>query len=157
MADDGSYSDFLNQANQDTGAPKTQQATSKHPALHSSSVDSEHTVPASLKSIDAVYITDSDSDFEPVSLAINDKKIAKDTVKKLFGLAEDAEVEEMKTSEWDPRGQYKQVVDKVEEVTEGGVKVFRVGVERTRFLYLVLGVKEGGGRVLGVKTVGVES
>lgn len=157
MADDASYSDFLDKANQDPGAPKTQQATSKHSALHSSTVDSEHTVPASLKRIDAVYVSDSDSEFEPISLAFDGKKITTDAVKKTFGFPGDVEVNEMKTGDWDPRGQYQEVVDKVANVTAGGVKVYRAVVKSTRVLYLVLGVKEGGGRLLGVKTVAVES
>lgn len=157
MADDPAYADFLDKANQDTSAPKTKQASHKHPSLESSSVDDEKAIPASLKKIDAVYVSDSDSDFEPVSLAIPGKKLTTDVIRELFQLSDDIKVDELKTSEWDPREQYKEVVEKVEKVTHGGAKVYRAAVSGTRVLYLVLGVEKNGDRILGVKTIGIES
>ena len=158
MADDDSYADFLDKANQDTGgAQTTQKSAGKGGRMKTSAVDDQHTVPAALKSIDAIYVSDSDEEFEPVSLKFGGKSVDEKSVPQLLDLPGDAEIEEMETKEWDPRGQYRDVVQKVESVTEGGVKVFRAPIGGTRVLYCVLGLAKGGGRVLGVRTVAVES
>jgi hypothetical protein len=65
------------------------------------------------------------------------------------------EVEEMGVKEWDPKGQYKKVVDAVKKAVDGEVKVFKVGLEGSRLEYYVVGVGEG--KVLGLKAMSVES
>jgi len=74
-------------------------------------------------------------------------------LKKLLGHGE--KVEELSIKEWDPKGQYKKIVDAVKEAAEGEVKVFRVDLEGSRVEYYVVGV--GGGKVLGLKVMSVES
>ena len=70
-------------------------------------------------------------------------------------LGHNDEVEELSISKWDPKGQYKGVVDTVKRVVGGEVKVFRVALMGAREEYYVVGVKEG--KVLGVKALSVES
>ena len=70
-------------------------------------------------------------------------------------LSHSAEVEELSIEKWDPKGQYKNVVDTVRKVVDGKVKVFRVELSGAREEYYVVGVKEG--KVLGLKALSVES
>lgn len=67
-----------------------------------------------------------------------------------------AEVEIMDVAEWDPQGQYKEVVDATREACKGSdVRVYKVKGEGARVWYWVVGVE--GGRVVGVKALAVES
>lgn len=62
----------------------------------------------------------------------------------------------MDIGEWDPRGQYKDVVDATREVAKGSdVRVYRVEREGSRVEYWVIGID--GGKLVGVKTLAVES
>ena len=70
-------------------------------------------------------------------------------------LSHNAEVEELGLEKWDPKGQYKEVVDTVKKVVSGEVSVFRVELSGAREEYYVVGVKDG--KVLGVKALSVES
>lgn len=63
MASDEAYSNFLDQANQDTGGASTQ---SKSKKLSTKSVDAE--VPKALESVEEYYVSEADEPFEPVSL-----------------------------------------------------------------------------------------
>jgi hypothetical protein len=74
-------------------------------------------------------------------------------LKKLLGHGE--EVEELSVKEWDPKGQYKKIVDAVKGAADGEVKVFRVELEGSRVEYYVVGA--GGGKVVGLKALSVES
>jgi len=65
MASDDAYAAFLERANQDSGASSAQsQSASKKAATKAVTA----AVPAALKSVDAVYASESDEPFEPVSL-----------------------------------------------------------------------------------------
>jgi len=68
-------------------------------------------------------------------------------------------IEELKPSEWDRRGQYKDVVDAVQAATSEGaaaVKVYRM--ERgTRVVYYVAGLDTKAAKVVGVRVKAVES
>lgn len=68
-------------------------------------------------------------------------------------------VETLSTKDFDPRGEYKDVVSVVEKETDGKVKVFRIETDRARVEYYVVGVQEASGRkkVVGVKARAVES
>lgn len=57
--------------------------------------------------------------------------------------------------EFDPRGEYKEVIERVEQTGSGGVKVYRVEVSKTRADYYVLTL--GQGILVGVTTEAVES
>lgn len=70
----------------------------------------------------------------------------------------DAEVAILDIAEWDPQGEYKEVVDAVREAVKGGdVRVYRVSREKggSRVEYWILGVE--GGKLIGVKALSVES
>ena len=65
MSSDDAYAAFLERANQDTGTGSAQsQSASKKAATKTVT----EPVPAALKSVDAVYASESDEPFEPVSL-----------------------------------------------------------------------------------------
>jgi len=67
-----------------------------------------------------------------------------------------AKVEIMDIGEWDPQGQYKDVVEATREVSKGSdVRVYRIGKEGARAEYWVVGLE--GGKLLGVKALAVES
>jgi len=62
----------------------------------------------------------------------------------------------MDIGEWDPQGQYKDVVDATREAAKGSdVRVYRIGREGSRVEYWVVGVE--GGRLVGVKALAIES
>ena len=66
-------------------------------------------------------------------------------------------VEELQKKQFDPRGQYGNVIGAVEEVVgKQGVKVFRVELGGARCEYWVVGMLEGK-RVVGAKVGAVES
>jgi hypothetical protein len=67
------------------------------------------------------------------------------------------EVEELSVGDFDPRGQYKEIIQRVEQAGKGkkGVKVFRVQASSTRAEYYVLTVGEK--KLIGVVTRAVES
>ena len=65
-------------------------------------------------------------------------------------------VEELSTKDFDPKGQYKGVMDAVKEEAGGAeVKVFRVETGKARAEYWVVGLHEG--KVMGVRASAVES
>ena len=68
----------------------------------------------------------------------------------------DGSVEELSVKDFDPKGQYKGVLDAVrEEVGGAEVKVFRVETGNARAEYWVVGVHAG--KVMGVRASAVES
>jgi hypothetical protein len=67
-----------------------------------------------------------------------------------------ANVEIMDIGEWDPQGQYKDVVEATREVSKGSdVRVYRISKDGARAEYWVVGLE--GGKLLGVKALAVES
>ena len=66
-------------------------------------------------------------------------------------------MESLSTKEFDPKGQYKDVISKVEKEVDGHVKVFRIETDHARVEYYVVGVKDSQGKVVGVKAKAVES
>lgn len=70
--------------------------------------------------------------------------------------ADKAHVQIMDIGEWDPQGQYKDVVDATREAAKGGdVRVYRIAREGARAEYWVVGVE--GDKLVGVKALAVES
>ncbi len=64
----------------------------------------------------------------------------------------------MQRQEFDPRGQYGEIVGAVEKVGDGKARIFRVEHHgRTRVEYFVVGFDEKGKRVVGMKAMAVES
>jgi hypothetical protein len=63
MSSDQDYADFLDKANQDTGASKASTQSTK---VGTKAVDTE--VPKGLESVEEYYVSEADEPFEPVSL-----------------------------------------------------------------------------------------
>lgn len=170
MADDASYTAFLNKANQDpkSGARQdesqasTSQARSKFdPTVSSGSSDPSSAVPKALQEISATFVSDTDSDFEPVffSYASTDLPSSSDFQKCLGAKGEKLHVTELSPQEFDPKGHYKDVIDKVKSAGHGegsnGVKIFRVELDKTRAEYYIVTI--GDRKLVGVVAKAVES
>lgn len=72
-------------------------------------------------------------------------------------LGHDADVSSVGEKEFDPRGQYKKVVDAVKSAGNGKVSIFRVEHGGTRAEYYVVSVDGKDGRLVGLKALAVES
>ncbi|PQE25332.1 ribosomal L3 protein [Rutstroemia sp. NJR-2017a BBW] len=126
MATDEDYMAFLDKANEDPSA-----GTSK----------------ASAKSKKHEFKT-TDDDVDVPSVLV---KATKDA-----WYPSEADIEIMDIGEWDPQGQYKDVVKAVRDASKGSdVRVYRVPGEGSRVEYWVVGVE--GGRLVGCKALAVES
>ncbi|KAL8940169.1 MAG: hypothetical protein Q9216_002957 [Gyalolechia sp. 2 TL-2023] len=151
MSSDDAYSSFLDQANQNTrasnAAPNTNIASAK-------AVDTE--IPVGLQDVDQYYTSEADEPFEPVSLRWNGNNMPSEN--ELAGLiGHDSEVSSMSTKEFDPRGQYTEVLQAVEKAGDGKSRIFRIGHGKTRIEYYVIGLDREKKRVVGLKAKAVES
>src|SRR4051794_274935 len=132
MSDDASYSSFLDKANQETGVsplnsgPKSAQAP--NPKSYSSS-----NVPSALQNVNVTYTSDTDSPFEAVSFEYDGAELpsAQEFEKLVAKESTDngpARAEELTVKDFDPKGEYDDLVKKVEGLVEHKkVKVYRVG------------------------------
>lgn len=68
-----------------------------------------------------------------------------------------ADVSTLSAAEFDPRGNYKEVMDSVRQAGGGEVRVFRVQHGKTRAEYYVISVDAKGSRIVGLKAKAVES
>lgn len=59
--------------------------------------------------------------------------------------------------EFDPSGEYKDVLQAVEKAGNGKARIYRLDQGRTRAEYYVVGFDEKGKRVVGLKAKAVES
>ncbi|KAH8687762.1 hypothetical protein BGZ60DRAFT_394405 [Tricladium varicosporioides] len=158
MASDEDYSSFLNKVNEDpsSGTAKSQSSGKKELKALDEGVE----IPAILKKAteDAYYVSDADEPFVPVTLKWSGKKLpGEKEFAKLVNHPDPkkAEVSISDVKEWDPQGQYKELVEAVKEACGGEVKVYRVEKEGARVEYWVIGLR--GGQVLGAKALAVES
>jgi hypothetical protein len=77
-----------------------------------------------------------------------------DALSKLIG----KDVLKISQKDFDPRGQYKTVIDAVkQEVGDGDLGYFQVDLDKTRSEYFVVGVDVKHGRIVGLKALSVES
>ena len=176
MSSDDAYSSFLDQANQDTGASKAS-TQSKSKSVSTKAVDTD--VPATLQKVEQYYTSEADEPFEPVSLRWNGKNMpsestyaktfilprcskhelmqeyAADEFGELIGVQ--SEVSTLGSKEFDPQGQYKEVLQVVEKAGDGKARVFKIETGRARAEYYVVGFDEKNGRVVGLKAKSVES
>jgi hypothetical protein len=161
MSDDAGYASFLDKANQDTGVSPLNPGPNSAETPNPRTANTSSKIPSALKNIQAIYTSDTDSPFEPVSFEYDGSELPsaqefEKLVAKASGNNGPARAEELSVGEFDPRGEYGHVVKKVEGAVEGGeVKVFRVGRGKTRAEYFVVGL--GGGRLVGVRADAVES
>ncbi|EXJ57828.1 uncharacterized protein A1O5_12386 [Cladophialophora psammophila CBS 110553] len=162
MSDDSSYLSFLEKANANPKAGQTvaeSESTSQQRSKLDPTTSSSDALPASLKSLpDFTYTSDTDSPFEPVlfNYAGSELPSAEEFAKYLAPRSVGA-VEELSTRDFDPRGQYGEVIQRVEQAEKGkaGVKIYRVEVSKTRVEYYILTVGER--MLVGVVTKAVES
>ena len=171
MSSDDAYSSFLDQANQDTGVSRT---SAKPDMASTKAVDSD--VPGVLSEIKQDYVSESDEPFHPVSLEWTGRSMpsegrwaedlwtrtnhdaknsAIDEFKDLIG--HKAEVSTLSIQEFDPKGQYKSVLQVVEKAGDGKARVYRVEHGSTRMEYYVVGFDREGKRVVGLKAKAVET
>lgn len=78
-----------------------------------------------------------------------------DEFKDLIGHS--SNVSTLSAQDFDPKGQYKDVLQAVEEVGDGKARIFRVDYGRTRAEYYVISLDTEGKKVMGLKAKAVES
>lgn len=158
MASDEDYQAFLDKAAQDHQPQQSTQSKTAHPAQQKINTQSLH--PALQNVHQHTYVSDADEAFEPVSLIREQGKTGSIDVKEVANIAgsdvKESDVEELSMSEFDPRGEYKQVVKQVEDASKGGVKVWRFERGGARVEYWVLGLSTDG-HVVGARAKAVES
>ncbi|OAP55508.1 hypothetical protein AYL99_10481 [Fonsecaea erecta] len=165
MSDDSSYLSFLEKANANPKAGQTL-AESESTSQRRSQLDptttgsSSAALPASLKALpDITYTSDTDSPFEPVLFNYSgaDLPSPDEFANCLKSGGGGAVVEELSPRDFDPRGQYGEVIQRVEQAGKGkaGVKVYRVELGKTRVEYYILTL--GDRMLVGVVTKAVES
>jgi len=66
-------------------------------------------------------------------------------------------VSTLSAQEFDPKGQYKNVLQAVEKAGDGTARIFRVDHGRTRAEYFVISLDTKGKKVIGLKAKAVES
>ncbi|KIX05467.1 uncharacterized protein Z518_06339 [Rhinocladiella mackenziei CBS 650.93] len=158
MSDDASYAAFLDKANADPKASISQStSTSQSRSKFDPTTSTSSSLPPSLQCLpDVTYTSDTDSPFEPVLLNYSGYKLpsAVEFAKCVAGKAP-GNVEELSVDDFDPRGEYKEVIQRVEQAGSGDVKVYRVEVSKTRAEYYILTLGEG--MLIGVVVKAVES
>ncbi|KAF8420051.1 hypothetical protein EV426DRAFT_253408 [Tirmania nivea] len=191
-AEDDAYTNFLLRANLTHTDPAPRVATPTatvntspaDPSLLPSYISTLHTA--------RFYTSDIDAPFEAVDLPLPatphtqasiESGIYRHTVARALDIDEEA-IEKMSTGTWDPRGEYRDVIEavekwvregnkealeervvgrekEVESTMEGEVAVFAVQGEGARVEYFVLGVVKGArgkpDSVVGMKVFAVES
>ena len=68
-----------------------------------------------------------------------------------------ADVSTMTPDEFDPRGNYKEVLDAVRQAGGGEMRIFRVDHGKTRAEYYIVSVDAKGSKIVGLKAKAVES
>jgi hypothetical protein len=168
MADDASYMSFLSKANANEPLSAVQETTSTSqarskfdPTTTGSASGAPASISALLSSAQPHYVSETDSPFEPFFAPYSGESLptAEEFAKSLGTTTggEKGKVEAMETGQWDPRGQYKEVVEAVEKAGEGKVGVYRLEVTGTRAVYFVVTVAEKGTKLVGLKAESVES
>lgn len=153
---DSDYAAFLEKASADS--KPSQSSQSKDTSSKITTVNTTQIHPA-LQSVKSQYVSDTDADFEPVSLHF--EHAGKLNVKEFASMTtlEADQVEEVSTSSFDVHGDYKDViiaVVKAADVKEKDVKVFRVQLQGARCEYWVVAPAKDN-QVVGLKALAVES
>ena len=78
-----------------------------------------------------------------------------DEIKDLVGHSSD--VSTLNAQEFDPQGQYKDVLRAVEEAGDGKARIFRLDHGRTRAEYYLISLDTRGQKIVGFKAKAVES
>jgi hypothetical protein len=165
MSDDASYMSFLSKANANeplSAAQETNSTSQARSRFDPTSTGSASGAPESianlLSSSQPHYVSETDAPFEPFFANYSGEKLPSgEEFAKSLGVSGKGEIEVLSTGEWDPKGQYKEVVEAVEKAGEGEVKVYRLEVSGTRSVYFVVTVAERGTKLVGLKAESVES
>ncbi|KAJ5758621.1 hypothetical protein N7520_005777 [Penicillium odoratum] len=165
MASDDKYMDFLNKANADTNAGQEPEQ-----GIKTQAVDTTLKCPASLKKIKVDYVSEADEPFEPVLLrwkgASEGKWPSADDLSSLISPDADisSNISTLETSSFDPRNQYKEVLQAVRSATAESdpakvdIKVYSVQLTSTTLEYYVLALDSAeDGRIIGLRAKSVES
>ncbi|OTA04421.1 hypothetical protein A9Z42_0050000 [Trichoderma parareesei] len=166
MASDEDYMAFLNKANQDADEGRASAAAAQRsqggaaPRTFKATDDGAE-IPKSIAEAlrDAFYVSEADEPFSGVSLRLGERLDIVEFAKLIHHWdAENAQIDIMDPVDWDSEGQYANLIDAVREATKGNdVRVYRVARDLTRAEYFVISRDDEGGRIVGVKALGVES
>jgi len=173
MSSDADYAAFLEKANQDPSSGLASkkglsEQKQKSTQIQLKTVDRGVSVPegiqAKTESEEWIYVSDADEPFVGVALKLGVSGGLPDevTFAQLInhpspGNGEN-EITILDPTEWDRRGHYKEVVDAVRKACQGNdVRVYRVPIGRAKVEYWLVGVDDEGGKLVGVKALGVES
>lgn len=66
-------------------------------------------------------------------------------------------LQKISEKDFDPRGQYKTIVDAVKKAGHGKAEFYKAELDKTRTQYLVLSLDSKHGRIVGLKALSVES
>ncbi|KAL7937438.1 hypothetical protein V8C35DRAFT_292523 [Trichoderma chlorosporum] len=166
MASDEDYMAFLNKANQDADEGRAAAQSSRGAGAQRTfkTTDEGSELPKSIAEVcrNAFYVSEADEPFKGVSLKWKGEGGLPDEVEfaKLINHwdAENAQIDIMDPVDWDSQGEYGNVLDAVREATRGNdVRVYRVARDLTRAEYWVISRDDEGGRIVGVKALGIES
>ncbi|KAI5291034.1 hypothetical protein KEM54_006594 [Ascosphaera aggregata] len=163
MASDEDYLAFLNKANEDPAAgihnPSSSASPSEGGDVRTKTVTEGEIIPASIKNIDAYYVSDTDADFQPVVLKFDQAKQGKWPVSnREHSLLALLSIQETEVPYWDPRNQYEHVVKAVQRAAGSDeVKIYKVNIGEPRAEYWVLALDKQQGRLVGLKALAVES
>ncbi|KAI0137239.1 hypothetical protein BJ170DRAFT_678090 [Xylariales sp. AK1849] len=164
MASDEDYMAFLDKANEDPSEGYAKPAGGKQ---EFKATDAGVQVPAVLKDVvkNAFYVSDADEPFVPVCLKWDEGGKGLPDEEEFASLIShpspsSAQIEIQDPADWDPQGQYGNILDAVRQAGKGNdVRVYRIAKDGTRVEYWVV-TTEGEGqaaRLVGVKALGVES
>lgn len=108
-----------------------------------------------MQNLDTTYTSDADEPFEPIVLDYAGHEMPGAT--QFAGCVKkgESQVEVLDDGDFDPQGQYTEVLKKVREAGNGEVRCFRVEVSKTRAEYYVVSVGER--KLVGVRAMAVES
>ncbi|RKF83764.1 hypothetical protein GcM1_154003 [Golovinomyces cichoracearum] len=151
---DESYMKFLEDANKVHICDET----TRKPKLKN--LDHDADVPEVLREAinDAYYVSEADEPFLPVALRVENGLPDAETFAKLVHHSNStgAAVHIMKVIEWDPLGQYGEIVDAVNAaVQHSAVQVYRVEISSASSEYWIVGVRDSF--MLGVKALSIET
>ncbi len=158
MASDEGYASFLDKANQPTGASRTSTSKSTHQNQQQDLTSQSSNTPSVLKSLDVTFTSESDEPFEPFTVAYSGSSLPS-ALEFAKAIKQDKDsVEEVSVGEFDPRGEYGDVVEAVKKAAgrTREVRCFTAEGGKSRVFYYVVGLDEEN-RLVGVRAVSVES
>lgn len=159
MSSDEAYASFLEKADQPTGATSS---TSQSRAEDSQNLAAQSSdIPPALKSVDETFTSESDEPFVPFAIEYSGSALP-NVAEFAKAIKQETGVEEIGMEDFDPRGEYKDVVDAVRAAAgyrmDGEVRCFRIeGGKRTQVFYYIVGLERERGRLVGFRAVSVES